>query len=76
MATLTQPRETRAEPEYITIPEFCARFGIGRTSTYILVTEGKLRAIRIGRRVLIGMVSARAFFDSQPDADMNVQRAA
>lgn len=42
-----------------TIRDFCATFGISRTSTYAEIRAGRLRAVRVGkRRTLILKVDA------------------
>ena len=35
------------------IPEFCWRYGIGRSTAYKLAKEGRLRFVKIGNRTLI-----------------------
>ena len=35
------------------IPEFCWRYGIGRSTAYKLAKEGRLRLVKIGNRTLV-----------------------
>ena len=56
------------EPKYLTIKNFRARYGIGTTLTYEMIADGRLRAIKLGRRTLISAASARELFDSLPAA--------
>lgn len=39
--------------------------GIGRTKTYALIGEGKLRTFKVGTRTLVTTESIRAFVTSQ-----------
>ena len=48
------------------IPDACAVLGLGRTSVYELVAEGKLRAIKVAGRTLIDAESARALIVGAP----------
>jgi len=43
----------RAEPLLLSVREAARLLGLGRDSTYQLIREGRLRAVRIGRRLLI-----------------------
>ena len=46
------------------IPDACAVLGLGRTSIYELIAEGKLRAIKVAGRRLVTAESARALIDN------------
>jgi excisionase family DNA binding protein len=35
------------------IPETCARLGVGRTQVYELIARGELEAVQLGRRRLV-----------------------
>jgi excisionase family DNA binding protein len=50
-----------------TVEEFCQRFGIGRTSFYDEVNEGRLTAKKRGSRTLIERAEARRWLASLPD---------
>lgn len=49
-----------------TIPEACQATGLGRTMIYRLIQEGKLRALKAGRRTLIAAHDLAALIDSLP----------
>jgi excisionase family DNA binding protein len=42
--------------------------GIGRTAFYSAITDGRLKARRLGRRVLIERSELRRFIEALPDA--------
>jgi excisionase family DNA binding protein len=42
------------------IDEFCALYGLGRTKTYGLIKEGKLRTVLVGGRRLVPKDAAEA----------------
>lgn len=48
------------------IPDFCARYGIGRTTAYRLIEEGKIEARKAGRRTLIDADSAARWYAGLP----------
>jgi hypothetical protein len=48
------------KPVAVTIPTFTKMFGIGRTTAYSLIRDGRLHRVRIGRRTLITVASAEA----------------
>ena len=45
------------------VPETLLQLGIGRTTLYSLISEGRLEAIKIGRRRLIVASSAQALIE-------------
>lgn len=49
------------EPLLVTVTDACAILGIGITTLYDLMNEGKLERIKIGRSTRIKMSSIRAF---------------
>jgi excisionase family DNA binding protein len=51
-----------------TVREFCAATGIGKTSTYELIKERKLKAVKAAGRRLILRSDAQAFLESCGDA--------
>jgi predicted DNA-binding transcriptional regulator AlpA len=53
----------------VTIPDAVAMSGIGRTSLYKLIGEGKLRPRKLGRRALILVDELEACIRSQPTAE-------
>lgn len=48
----------KLNPLTISVHDFCHISGLGKTKTYGLIREGKLTAVRIGRRTLISLKSA------------------
>ena len=38
----------------LSIPEFCATYGVGKSTVYVGIAEGRLRARKVGRRTIIG----------------------
>ena len=42
------------------IRDACAAIGIGRTKLYALINEGKLTAVKVGRRTLVTVASIKA----------------
>lgn len=57
-------------PEFATIPTWTALTGIGRTRTYHLIAEGKLRAVKAGKQTLIDVPKGLEFLHSLPPADI------
>jgi excisionase family DNA binding protein len=49
-----------------TIREFVSATGIARTQVFDHIRQGRLKARKSGRRVLIRAVDAHAFLDSLP----------
>ena len=47
-------------PQTITVAKFCQLTGIGKTLTYDLIKDGRLRVLKINRRTLITMESVDA----------------
>jgi excisionase family DNA binding protein len=47
------------------IPEFCWRYGIGRSTAYKLSKEGKLRFVKIGNRTLVLHDDAEALLNGE-----------
>ena len=51
----------------IGIPEFCKRYSVGRTTTYGEIAAGRLRTKKSGKRTLIPIDSAEAWFEGLPE---------
>lgn len=49
------------KPKFISIMDFAAMLGIGRTKAYELINEQRIETIRIGRRRLVCRKSAKSF---------------
>ena len=41
------------QPKYATIPDWCTISGMSRSSTYLALSRDDIRAIKVGKRVLI-----------------------
>jgi len=61
---------------YVTFDGFTQRYGAGRTTAYALLSDGKLRAVKCGRRTLIEVASADEYFAALPAASIHCYRAA
>ena len=51
---------------YMTVPDACARSGLGRTSIYEALKNGRVRARKAGQRTLIEAASLTEWLDSLP----------
>jgi excisionase family DNA binding protein len=47
------------------LPEFCWRYGIGRSTAYKLAKEGTLRFVKIGNRTLVLHDDAEALLNGE-----------
>jgi excisionase family DNA binding protein len=54
-------------PRAFSIPEFCRRYGIGRTNAYHEIAAGRLRAVKVGRRTLVTADAAEVWLASLPE---------
>ena len=54
-------------PRAFSIPEFCRRYGIGRTNAYQEIAAGRLRAVKVGRRTLIAHDAAELWLAALPE---------
>ena len=66
--------DTHADALADTVPTACARLGIARSSLYIEISEGRLRAVKARGRTLITRADQVAWLNSLPA--INSQRAA
>lgn len=55
-------------PLTVTVDDALGRLGIGRTTFYSLVGEGRIDTIKCGRRTLVKMSSLERFVDEAPTA--------
>jgi excisionase family DNA binding protein len=63
MQTTAQPT---IQPQAHTVPSVVATYGIGRTTIYKLIKEGKLEALKLGSRTLILDSSVRNLLANLP----------
>ncbi len=61
------------QARFATFDAWKAMSGIGRTKTYYLLAEGKLRAVKAGKRTLIDVESGLAWLASCPAANIRCQ---
>jgi len=54
----------------ISIPEACARIGIGRSFLYERLAEGSIRSVKAGRRRLVDAASLEAWAASLPESQL------
>jgi excisionase family DNA binding protein len=59
-------------PRAFSIPEFCRRYGIGRTNAYQEIAAGRLRALKVGRRTLITQDAAESWLAALPELKTQV----
>ena len=45
----------------MSIAEFCQAVGLGRTSVYFLIKQGKLRPLKVGSRTIITVEEMHSF---------------
>src|SRR5262245_52197501 len=50
----------------LSIPAFCRTYGIGRSKTYELISDGTLDARKFGAKTLIDSASAEAWYTNLP----------
>jgi excisionase family DNA binding protein len=48
------------EPEFISVDQTCVVTGLGRTGIYELIAAGKLESVKVRKRRLVRLRSARA----------------
>jgi hypothetical protein len=59
-----QPALRRA----MSVPEFCRKYGTGKTSAYQEIQAGRLRARKVGRRTIIAQDDAEDWLRRLPKA--------
>lgn len=62
------------QPKYATLETWTALSGISRTKSYYLLAEGKLRAVKAGRRTLIDVDAGLAWLRDQPAPEIKCTR--
>lgn len=58
-------QDTNTAPLAHSVPDACARLGIGRTTLYQLIGNGQLRTFKIGCKTLIPESELRRFVESR-----------
>lgn len=59
---------TPMPPFALSVAEACRLSGLGRTTIFAAIKEGRLRAVKAGGRTLIRPEALRAFLDGLPNA--------
>lgn len=49
------------------VAEFCTRYGVSKGMAFLLLRQGKIRRVKAGRRTLIPVESADAWWNSLTD---------
>jgi excisionase family DNA binding protein len=57
------------QPLTESVPAAARRIGIGRDTAYQLVREGRLRAVHVGRRILVPLSESEAFVEREAARD-------
>jgi excisionase family DNA binding protein len=52
----------------VSVREAAQRLGLGRDTTYALVREGRLRSVRVGRKVLVPRTELASFCERETEA--------
>jgi len=58
------------------IPDTCKALSLGKTTVYMLIGQGKLRARAVGGRTIVEAQSVREFFESCPPAAIGQKQQA
>jgi excisionase family DNA binding protein len=58
------------EPIHLSVKDACARHNLSRSGLYILIGQGRITAIKNGRRTLINVPSLDAHFAGLPPAQI------
>lgn len=61
------------QKDLLTIPEFCQTVNLGKTSTYRLINDGKINAIKLGKKTLIPQAAVQEFIASLPAYNAEAQ---
>lgn len=59
------------EIKYVSIENWGKITGIGKSTTYVLLAQGELRAVKVGARTLIDVEFGIRWLASQPAAKIN-----
>jgi excisionase family DNA binding protein len=62
------------QPKFASIQDWLKISGLGRTTVYHLIAEGKLKAIKAGTRTLIDVEHGLVWLHALPPADIKCAR--
>jgi hypothetical protein len=65
-------KDTPLDPEYITLNEYMRISGDGRSTAYAKIADGRLLAVKDGKRLKINYPHARAHLRSLPPAQIRL----
>jgi len=60
----------------LSVEDFCKSYSVGKTTAYEEISNGRLHAVKVGRRTLIPESSAAAWLKAQPSISAASERAA
>ncbi|MCY1670190.1 excisionase family DNA-binding protein [Novosphingobium sp. SL115] len=63
---MTYKGPDKIEPAYGDVRTTCARYGWGKTLTYELLRDQKIRAVKCGRKTLIEFASVEEYLTTLP----------
>jgi hypothetical protein len=66
--------ERFSTPKYGTIPTWCKTSGMSRSSTYLELGRGNLRAVKFGKRTLIDMDAGFGWMATLPAAQIRAPK--
>jgi excisionase family DNA binding protein len=70
---MTTDEQTRLEPLTVTVQEARRLTGLGNTTIYKLIGQGKLRVTKIGARTLVIYPSLKSLLENAPAASSRVR---
>ena len=66
------PRQHRARQRAMSLAQFCQSYGVGRTTAYAEIKQGRLRARKCGKRTIITEDDGDDWLKSLPPANFAV----
>lgn len=70
---MTTDEQTRLEPLTVTVQEARRLTGLGNTTIYKLIGQGKLRTTKVGARTLVMFPSLKSLIECAPAASSKVR---
>ena len=55
----------------LSVSEFCATYNVGKTTAYVEIAAGRLRALKCGKRTLIDVDDAETWLAALPSSSMD-----
>jgi hypothetical protein len=63
-------------PAFASIRRWCELSGLGRSVVYVMLGDGRLRAVKAGNRTLIDVQAGLAYLNALPSATIRAPRNA